>query len=92
MVFVTQRAAGQSCCPGRAPRSGCCSGAQSPAQTPEGWAHCRTSVSANVATSGKCEHQEDCGMAGRSRAVTFGWQEDVRGGHKQEQLGKTGEE
>lgn len=55
----------------------------SAAQTCQGWAACRTSsVSANVATSGKCEHQEDCGTGGRGPAVTFGWQEDVKGEHK----------
>lgn len=54
------------------------------AHTRQGWAGCTTSsLSANVATSGKYEHQEDCGTGGRSPAVTFGWQEDVGGEHKQ---------
>lgn len=72
----TKPAAGWSCHREHAPGSGCCWGAQ----TRQGWAGCRaSSVSANVATSGKSEHQEDSGTGGRSPTVTFGWQEDFRG-------------
>lgn len=62
------------------------------AHTRQGWAGCRTSsVSANVATSGKCEHQED--WHGREEPCSDLWvagrcQERAQA---EEQLGKTGE-
>lgn len=58
-MFVTQSPLQAGAAAPGVPRVLLCSGARSPAHTPEGWAACRSSLSANVATSGKSEHQED---------------------------------